>query len=87
LNELLLPGQIILLFLAKLLIKGKTPTDIIRTLVSKPGLKISELFLLLKKKMVNECLRKIYDEDIIPAKKIIVLMILSKLSKLLDHFL
>ena len=79
--------QIILRPLARRLISEIAATGIIRTIVSNRGLVISELFLRVRKKMVKHCLRKIYDKDIILATRMIVLMILSKQSKLLGRFL
>lgn len=86
-NELPPIGQIILLLEMELLTKEKVLMDIIRMPVSKHGLPTWELLLLPKKKVDNHCLPKISDEICIPAKNLIVPMILSKQSKNLDHFL
>jgi hypothetical protein len=81
LNELPPRGRIILLISVQQLIRGKTPMDIIRIVVSKPGLLINESFLLPKRKMVSRYSRKIFDGISIRAKRLIVLMISSKPSK------
>jgi hypothetical protein len=87
LNEPLLRGRNILLISEQQHIKEKVLMDIIRMIVSNNGLLISELFLLAKKRVVNLCLRKIFDGMYIPVKKLTVQMILSKLSKNLERFL
>jgi len=68
-------------------IEGNLAMDIIRILVSNRGLLISELFLLIQSSRGNHYLLKIFDGIIILATKLIVRMILSKLSKNLERFL